>query len=207
MFRTIADQFEPIDAWPGEPTKNRRRSPFKATLDNTYRLLEHELVELGCRRLVIQANCDRHMIRNDGLLRSDARLRGPGVILAFDSKHGPLRYPCDTFDHWDSNLRAIGLALEALRKVDRYGVTRRAEQYRGWQALPAPDAGETIRTEEDAWKFLENLLGHHVGLKTSGAVEFALREAERKTHPDKGGNADDFKKVQRARELLLGTKG
>lgn len=53
-----------------------------------------------------------------------------------------LSYPCDSCDNWQHNVRSIALALQALRAVDRYGVTRRAEQYRGWGKLPAP--GEMI---------------------------------------------------------------
>lgn len=201
MFRTIQVQFEPIDQWPGVPTRNRRHSRFKTNLSDTYRLLERELLHLGCKRLVIQADCERRMIRNDGLLRSDARLRGPGVILSFDSKHGSLSYPCDTFANWDCNLRAIALALEALRKVDRYGVTKRAEQYRGWQQLPAPDTADRW-TRDDALRFLSRILGEEYHLNGEGSIETKLRQAEFKTHPDRGGNAEDFKTVQRARAIL-----
>jgi hypothetical protein len=201
MFRNIQVQFEPIDQWPGKRTSNRKRGPFRASLQDTYRLLEKELSHLGCRRLVIQADCDRRMIRNDGLLRSDARLNGPGVILSFDSKHGPLNYPCDTFQHWDDNLRAIALALEALRAVDRYGVTKRAEQYRGWQQLPAPNGDSW--TWGDAHRFVRSIVGDSWNMTNRDGLESALRFAEKRTHPDAGGNAAEFKKVQRARELLL----
>lgn len=53
--------------------------------------------------------------RVDGLLRAAARPEHPGVVLAIDSQHGPLSYPCDKFTLWRDNLRAIVLGLEALR--------------------------------------------------------------------------------------------
>lgn len=34
-------------------------------------------------------------------------------------------------------------------------------------------------------------------------VQFELIRTEMKTHPDRGGNAEDFKKVQQARKVLL----
>lgn len=200
MFRNIQVQFEPIDRWPGEPTKDRRRSQFKAGLTDTYYKLERELLQLGCKRLVIQCDCDLRMIRQDGLLRSDARLNGPGIILSFESNHGPLSYPCDTFKNWDCNLRAIALGLEALRAVDRYGVTKRGEQYRGWQALPAPNGDHW--TAQQATEWLKALLGLSEIRMAADALEATFRLAERKTHPDLGGNPNDFKKVQRCRELL-----
>jgi hypothetical protein len=204
MFRNIDVQFEPIDSWPGNKTVRRRRGLFKSTVDSTYRLLDRELTHLGARRLVIQADCDRRMIRQDGLLRSDARLNGPGIIVSFDSRHGPVRLPCDTFQHWDDNLRAIALALEALRAVDRYGVTRRGEQYQGWTALPAPDASGP-RTVEDAQRLCHRFIGGRATFLDREDTERTLRECEMATHPDRGGNAADFKLVQRARAILLGS--
>jgi hypothetical protein len=63
------------------------------------------------------------------------------VIITFNSKHGPLSYHTDKYFDWHANVRAIALALEALRKVDRYGVSKEGSQYRGYKALPA--AGES----------------------------------------------------------------
>src|SRR5579863_10251967 len=57
------------------------------------------------------------------MLYAGAKLRTQGIILTFNSKHGPLSYPCDKYSNWQANLRAIALSLEALRAVDRYGVT------------------------------------------------------------------------------------
>lgn len=38
---------------------------------------------------------------------------------------------------WQANIRAIAKTLEHLRDLDRWGVTKRGEQYTGWKALPA----------------------------------------------------------------------
>ena len=81
--------------------------------------------------------------------------KGPAVIIAFESKHGPLKYATDVFDHWHANLRAIALGLEALRKVERYGITQRGEQYTGFRTwnsgieMPAAQM-----TELEALEFL-----------------------------------------------------
>jgi hypothetical protein len=147
-------------------------------------LLERELRALRAKNIVIQAAVTDQDIRNDGWLRANARPEHPGVILTFDSRHGPLSYPCDAFNDWQANVRAIALALEALRKVDRYGVTKRGEQYTGWKALPA--AG---RSSADLKSRGHGLIREH------GSV----REALFATHPDHGGSADDFQAVQAAR--------
>jgi len=67
-----------------------------------------------------------------------ARPKSPGVVLFFNGKHGEIAMPCDTYDSWTANLRALSLTLTALRAVDRYGASKSGEQYRGWQQLSAP---------------------------------------------------------------------
>ena len=201
VFRDIEVQFEPLETWPGEHTAERRKSQFHTGFVVTMRQLERELTALECERVVIQIDADRSQIRRDGLLRADARAR-PAVIVSFDSKFGPVSYPCDTFDDWSDNLRAITLALESLRKIDRYGVSNRGQQYRGWQALPAPTR-PCFKTKEEAIGFLKKILGVGIYIGTHENIERAIRAAESQTHPDHGGNPDDFKRVQAARELLL----
>lgn len=192
--------FEPIDQWPGTPTAERQVSRFKSRLQKTLDLLDHELWELDAEDVVIQAYLDRNKIRQDGMMRADAQPVRPGVILSFASKHGNLMYPCDTFSTWTDNLRAIAMALESLRRVDRYGVTRRAEQYRGWQQLPSP-SGPVIKTRTEAIRFLMKILGKNTGIEM-GAMEQAIRDAQFKTHPDRGGNAEDFKRVMECERIL-----
>lgn len=45
-----------------------------------------------------------------------------------------LVYATDVCDFWQHNVRSIALGLEALRAVDRYGISRRGEQYAGFRA-------------------------------------------------------------------------
>jgi hypothetical protein len=45
-----------------------------------------------------------------------------------------LIYATDACELWQHNVRSIALGLEALRAVDRYGITRRGEQYAGFRA-------------------------------------------------------------------------
>lgn len=190
MTRYADITFRPIDEWPGEMTRNRRRAPFRTTWGTTIKLLERELSMLGARLVVFQIAVDERDLRIDGKPRAQARATHPGVILAFESKWGPLKYAVDAFDRWEDNVRAIALAMEALRKVDRYGVTKRGEQYTGWKALPvSTDPADAIQTREQAHDYLQQRWG--------GDVKKALME----THPDRGGDSDEFRRVTRAREL------
>lgn len=114
-------------------------------------------------------------------------LRAVGV--SFDSKHGPLTYETAEFATWQDNLRAIALGLEALRAVDRYGISKRGEQYRGWKALPMSSDDTGIHDEAQAREWLAQWGGD-------------ARKALFETHPDRGGDDLAFRKTIRARELL-----
>jgi hypothetical protein len=173
--------FRPLKLWPQDFTQERKRSPFDSPWSATLDLLDHELFHLRAQSVVLEIALSEYDIRRDGLPRANARApEHPGVILSFDSAHGSLCYLTDVFTDWQSNLRAIALGLESLRRVDRYGITKRGEQYTGWLALPAPRAAADRGRE---------LIEKHGGLR---AALFA-------THPDHGGNTDDFHAVKAAK--------
>jgi hypothetical protein len=204
-------RFRPIgDSWPGTPTKPRDRMPayrFRASWPNTIELLWRELRLLDARQVVVQVDVTEGEIRQDGLPRANARPSGPGVILAFESRHGPLRYACDAYDHFQANIRAIALSLEALRAVDRHGITKTGEQYRGWQALPAPTTGPM--SVEAAARFIADHSGGAVTAQQvldgwhHGQGTTTYRLAAARLHPDRdGGNAELFVRLQEARQVL-----
>ncbi len=204
LLRNIDIRFVSLQAWPGERTKSRTRSQFSASFASTCETLERELLHLRAKHVVIQADCDESQIRRDGMLRTDARTRTPGIILSFDSKHGPLSYPCDRFMDWHDNLRAIALGLEALRTVDRYGVTKRAEQYKGWKALTFR-GDDYFANEQEAAVFLagdgqggqSNLI-----LSNFEAAKAAYKRRSAASHPDAGGSDEVFKRVTAAWEMI-----
>lgn len=203
-----------ITAWPTSETERPRDHPFrivrKATpgcvksskwgvdWPATTRLLGRELKHLKATRIRLQMWVQDRDIRVDGWIRGDARPWKPGVILSFESKYGPLSYPCDAFSDWRANIRGIALALEALRKVDRYGVTKRGEQYTGWKQIAAA-AGEG---RADPYE----VIGAACGL-TAEVVRANPRRARRRAlasvHPDvAGGSAKAFGRVVDALEEI-----
>lgn len=175
----------PLGDWPGgELTAQRRPSPFDTPLPQTIEQLFRELRHLGAARVVMELAITEADLRLDGLPRANARATHPGVVLSFDSAHGPLRYHVDAFATWQANLRAIVLGLESLRRVSRYGMGAAGEQYRGWRALDAHAGGEVSQVER----------GRAI-IDKYGSVAAALKA----THPDRGGDREDFAAVQAAR--------
>lgn len=87
------------------------------------------------------------------------------------------------------------LALEALRKVQRYGVGLSGEQYTGWKALPSGSNGAL--TKEAAEAFIK-ANGDNVA-----EIGEAYRRAMRNLHPDRnGGEESHFKRLQEAKDVL-----
>lgn len=202
-------RFRPIEVWPGRLLRwdERRRAQFRASWPKTVDLMNRELANLQAEDVVLQLALRERDIRLDGYPRADARADHPGVILAFKSRYGPLQYATDTFDDWQDNIRAIALGLEALRAVDRYGVTKRGEQYRGWQALPAP-AGGPMTVEAAARFIAEQATAAGFPVDPDDVLgpfrQDAYRAAARQAHPDTGGDHTTFVRLQEAKRVLNG---
>ncbi len=193
-LRDLGVTFRPFDGTP--PIMEGRFSPFSAAWSTTVQLLAAELRHLNAERIVVELGLSESDLRVDGLPRANACMTSDAVRISFDSKWGPLRYETGEYaGHyyrgigWQANVRAIALAMEALRKVDRYGVSKRGEQYRGWRAIAMTSSDDSLETAGHAREFLE---------QWDGDVKRAIRE----THPDRGGDVAVFRKVMRARELV-----
>jgi len=210
-----------MPAWPHPETpfhRRRSRSTFKVSLGATLADLERELDHLGARGIIIGAGLREEDIRDDGWPRAGARVPPfPGVEVSFDHpEHGRLVYATDVCEFWEHNVRSIALGLMSLRAVDRYGITRRGEQYAGWRAL-GPGVQARTMTIEDAWRTLgeaagiDVLLVPTVGLTAQeidrAELEVVWREAARRTHPDAGGDAETFVQAKAAHEFLTKALG
>lgn len=210
--------FRPLD-WTDPVDQHPLCHSFTSTWSDTLALLCREVGMITDSRVptdvVVQVQAADRWFRRDGTLRLDAKVNGRGVVVSFESLHGPLRYACDHFlgaawrgmPDWQANVRAIALGLEALRKIDRYGIAQRGEQYTGWAALPSARPMNGPMTEQRALE----LLRLHGGLDCGpdwddrDQIVRAWRSAVKRTHPDAGGDPDLFREVQAAYEFLAGT--
>jgi len=199
-------QFKPISTWPGKRRTSHQPSRFRASWGETLDQLRYELGKLRAKRIVIEIDLSEDQIRLDGWPKATAKPRYPGVIVSFEAKEGPLRFPCDTFDFWQDNLRAIAKSLEALRAVDRYGVTKRGEQYTGWKRLPFNNQTESKMTSIEAAELYVRIGGGDIGriLDDREYANEVYRRAVKACHPDVHGQAfeEDFKRLQEAKAVL-----
>lgn len=202
-----------------------KNSPFTVTYSTALDLLVRELEFLDARDVVVELDVVESQIRNDQRLRADARPGSPAVRLAFESAQGPLVYATDEFvkanwrrsgmqADWQHNLYAIALGLEALRKLDRYGITRRGEQYTGWKALPAGRAmpGSHMTTDAALALIEQVAIGDEDAdrvrsieiLRTSPEMLWrAVRNAKGLSHPDRqNGDRTLWDQVEQAARVL-----
>jgi hypothetical protein len=200
--------FRPLTQWPGERTRSRLRAKFKVTYTRSLDLLESELQKLRAQDIIIQVDgLSLQDIRNDGWPRSTwnpGRYSDTGVIVSFKTPKGQMSFPCDRFTSWQDNIRAIALSLEALRTVDRYGVTRGHEQYQGWLRLEAPPNGHMDKEQSAA--FIAGILQISPAEVLQNPAEH-IRNAKFRTHPDRGGDLDKFTKITQTQAVLCGEGG
>jgi hypothetical protein len=208
-----------MSKWPEKDTKDRDSARFKATWFKTKELLIAELEKVNARDIELRTMHDDSQRRSDGWPRADKQPAHPGAILVFEkyigwdpetkqSRYELLRFPCDTFRLWEDNVRAIALALAALRQIDRYGV-KTGSQYAGFKALPAADIGANGLSPELAADFIATAAG--MGnvpsvaksiIENSVFAESVYKTAAKTLHPDKGGNAQEFAKLEGAMRLV-----
>jgi hypothetical protein len=180
--------FRPLPVWPHKATASRQYARFDTPYPKTLALLEREVGYLGGRDVVIGVGLSERDIRLDGQPRANARAFGhPGVEISFNTRaYGRQTYASDQYVDWQDNVRAIALSLEALRAVERWGVSK-GRQYAGFAQLTAGPG-----KEERGRALIEQY----------GSVNAALRA----THPDTGGDtasAADFDAVMAAKGSMV----
>jgi len=197
-----------LEAWPGQQTTNRRNGTFRVDytkllddLSNELELIEADDVVL---LLDIPDSTRRKVSRSyDGWPVSQTKPGYEGVVLSFKANEKTLEFACDTYWDWKDNLRAISLTLEALRAVNRYGATRRRQQYKGYekQIPPPPDPnGEALR----AAFYIANLSGRSSNaiLNDREAFSSAFREASARVIAQHGTDSKELRDLNAAADWL-----
>lgn len=132
-------------------------------------------------------------VRLDGLPysgQSEPLDVGVAVYFEFDGKATVMC--CDKWTRVADNLNSIAATLDAMRALERYGVSESERAFTGFMALPAP--GEVkART---CWEVLG------IAATTSAkAINEAWRERAKTCHPDTpGGSHDAMSELNTARD-------
>ena len=188
------------ERWPAECRVQSKFSNWKKTVsvaDGLHRVRS----QLECyngpqrnlgrvRNLVISTNCE---LRLDGFPRRD---RGapddPGVAVYFTLDDKPTVLCCDRWLRVGENLAAIGATLEAMRGLERWGVSESERAFTGFAALPAPGDVQA-RT---CWSVLKI-----APTQSRAAIDEAWCVRAKLCHPDlPGGSHDAMSELNTARD-------
>ncbi len=156
-------------------------------------LLFDELKKLGATAPVVSTNhpTDRFNLP----VESKRRVGDEGVAVYFQYGDRPMVMACDRYETAAANMRSLGLAIEALRQLERHGGGVMMERaFSGFSALPPP---------RSCWNIL--------GIEKAGTSEKAIRDAWRRkiatAHPDQGGSDSAAAELNRARDEALAQIG
>ena len=174
-------------------TKHRRPSQLSVPLAQSRARLLHELKLLGATNVIISSNLE---LRRDGLPYADSREPDdPGIAVYFDRKANgretrPFVIACDSYTKAVSNLRAVGVTVEALRTIARHGASNMLEQaFSGFAALPPHTS-----VAKPWWE----VLGVDVDA-TQNEIRAAFLALSKIHHPDvEGGNHDRMAEINEA---------
>lgn len=165
---------------------NNRLSVIQAT-DR----LERQVDLLGGNNCVLSTNVS---LRLDGRPRSDENPKDPGVALYFQFKGKATVLAVDKWIRVADNIAAIAAHIDALRRVDRYGVGTIEQALAGYKALPADTAAN--------WRAVFGFAAD--ARVTLDQLDTAFKALAREKHPDiTNDDGSSMAHLNRARDYAL----
>ena len=194
------------DGWARTASHQRRSAPYKLEINRAVDEVHNSLRQLGALSgsVVISSNVPpRNALgtpRNDG-----HNVWDPGVSIWWATRaHAERVVACDRWQTVRENVRAIGLALEGLRSIERAGASQILERaFSSFGALPAAASAPVARPWREVLGFPQSLLA---SLSTA-VTEARYRKLAAKAHPDKGGTVAAMVELNAAREQALAHYG
>lgn len=190
-IRKDGANFKIGDGYEGYGDSRRFVGKRMISVDYARKLLTDELDRLKARGVILSTNVP---LRADGNLHAGsarAKLDDPGVAVYFQLKGKPMVMAADAYDNIAANLRSLGLAIEALRQLERHGGGVMMERaFAGFTALPAPEGSAPKR----AWWVVLNY-----GEDPETRLDLSIEEVEarfktlaKRRHPDADGGSTEL---------------
>ncbi len=177
--------------WKRTPSYQRQRARFQSggsalTVHKATQRLSGELSRLGARDELLSTNVS---LRLDGLPYSNqSEPSDPGAAVYFSLKGQARCLACDQWNRVADNIAAISQHIDALRRIDRYGVGTLDQAFAGY----AP----RLQAAPSEWWIVLGVS------RTAGAIaiEDAYLALMKKAHPDAGGSATEAARLNEARD-------
>jgi hypothetical protein len=183
-------------AWPAgyKRTMPQQRiwSKLKQGMDQAQQFLRAEIARMGGSDLIISTNIP---LRRDGGMYTDymsKNLHDPGVAIYFKYKKKDISMCCDQYLKVWENIYALGKGIEALRGMERWGVSEFLDRaFTGFKALPEQTGAAHV-----SWSSILEIPED----ANADMIRTSYRKLSAKFHPDniETGNAEKFIQVQPA---------
>ncbi len=160
------------------------------TMEVAVKRLERELERLGAADPTLSTNIRLNL---RGLPYGNEQPADPGVACYFRFKGRATVLACDRYIRVADNIAAIAAHIDALRRIERYGVGTIEQALAGYKALPADSAAD--------WRQVFGFAAHET--VTAEMVNRAFKARAADAHPDKGGTDEGMAHLNRAREFAL----
>lgn len=197
--RLGGSQFKSGSVYRVEGTEQRYVGRSMITFDRARTLLTNELGRMKARGVIVSTNVP---LRMDGQPRADAaraRMADPGVAVYFTFKGKPMVMAQDAYSHIAANVRSLGLAIEALRQLDRHGGGTMMERaFAGFTALPPPEGAKPRRPWWEVLRYPTNPAERE--LLSVKEVQARYQTLAKRLHPDAGGSDEAMTELNLALE-------
>lgn len=170
-------------------TENPQRSRFDCVFAYTRDMLLDEIRLLGGSDIIISTDIP---LRQDGLPKANRREPDDkGVAVYFIYEGNQMVFACDQWDRIRDNVHAIRKTINALRGINRWGVSEMLSRvFSGFKTLPE-GTGEIIGTKLAWWPLLEC-----EETATADEIKAAYRKQVKRYHPDNKTTGDPIKFAQ-----------
>ncbi len=152
--------------------------------------LERQLDALGAKNPTLSTNVSLNM---RGIPRGDETPSDPGAAIYFSFRGKATVLACDNYIRVADNIAALAAHIDALRRIERYGVGTIEQALAGYKALPADSAAD--------WRAVLGFAA--TSTPTIDAVTKAYHDAAKVRHPDVGGTEIEMSHLNRARDYAL----
>lgn len=175
-------------------TKRPQDARFKTTFAIARDCIIEEIKRLGGKSPIISTNIP---LKRDGLPYASFRQpEDAGVAVYFTYQGQQVVFACDKWNRIHDNMQAIRKAIEAIRGLERWGVSDMLKRaFTGFKAL-------SQNVEENLSWF--EILGCSE-YADEEEIKSAYRKAAKKYHPDNSetGSAEKFKRIKTAYDVAM----
>lgn len=152
--------------------------------------LERQLDALGAKDSTLSTNVSLSL---RGIPRGDENPSDPGAAVYFSFRGKATVLACDSYYRVADNIAALAAHIDALRRIERYGVGTIEQALAGYKALPADTAANwraVFGFSKDSRPSLDQL-------------DAAYKQTAKAKHPDVGGSDLEMAHLNRARDYAL----